>query len=333
MSKLVSSITNEAAVARQSGAMEEDTISKHGRNSKSQTSRGNFFKFVSAIFVVCLIFTLPGCDEEKEEFFTVIFDCKGGSDVPKQTVKKGGKLAEPQKPIRDNYDFAGWATANNETSSLWNFDIGTVEEDMTLYAKWIEEGDDNGGLTVSGRVENASKYSEIVKVKAMLWDSNTEEEIEIAEAEFKKDGSFSITLPATIDTRYLSGWDDEDIPPALVVSDKSAKSTYLDIAGVDEAGNIRTWLYYGKLMESGAGVYVDYIYSDSNFSITGTHTETEELNVYNYVYALHIKKGWNITYETLSIANGGDGTYIRNRTYTSTPISGLKWYGNQDWDW
>ena len=31
------------AVANQSGAMEADTISKNGRSSKSQMSRGNFF--------------------------------------------------------------------------------------------------------------------------------------------------------------------------------------------------------------------------------------------------------------------------------------------------
>ena len=34
----------ETAVANQSGAMEADTISKNGRSSKSQTSRGNLFR-------------------------------------------------------------------------------------------------------------------------------------------------------------------------------------------------------------------------------------------------------------------------------------------------
>jgi len=37
----LSSLTNETAVANQSGAMEADTISKNGRSLKSQMSRGN----------------------------------------------------------------------------------------------------------------------------------------------------------------------------------------------------------------------------------------------------------------------------------------------------
>jgi len=36
-----SDLTIEAAVANQGGAMEAETISKNGRSSKSQTSRGN----------------------------------------------------------------------------------------------------------------------------------------------------------------------------------------------------------------------------------------------------------------------------------------------------
>ena len=52
MSKLVSSLTNEAAVAHQSGAMEADTISKNGRFLKSQMSKIIIFKFVLLFSVV-----------------------------------------------------------------------------------------------------------------------------------------------------------------------------------------------------------------------------------------------------------------------------------------
>ena len=40
-----SNLVNELAVANQSGAMEADTISKNGRSSKSQMSRGNILVF------------------------------------------------------------------------------------------------------------------------------------------------------------------------------------------------------------------------------------------------------------------------------------------------
>jgi len=45
-----------AAVANMGGAMEADTISKHGRSSKSHTSRGNIWiKTCFAVFMACFI--------------------------------------------------------------------------------------------------------------------------------------------------------------------------------------------------------------------------------------------------------------------------------------
>ena len=66
---------------------------------------------------------------------TVTFDSKGGSDVPMQIVEQGGKATKPGNPSRDNHNFAGWATADNEASPLWNFET-IVEASMTLYARW-----------------------------------------------------------------------------------------------------------------------------------------------------------------------------------------------------
>jgi len=43
---------NSEAVANNGGAMEADTISKHGRSSKSQTSRGNNFLFRNSCFLL-----------------------------------------------------------------------------------------------------------------------------------------------------------------------------------------------------------------------------------------------------------------------------------------
>jgi hypothetical protein len=60
MSKL-SNLTNEVAVANQSGAMEADTISKHGRSSKSQMSKGNFFKYFGIIALAMFIAGTSSC--------------------------------------------------------------------------------------------------------------------------------------------------------------------------------------------------------------------------------------------------------------------------------
>ena len=71
MSKLVSNLTNETAVAHQGGAMEVDTISKNGASSKSQMmSRGNFLRkgsFVFALFfALCSVFVACSDDNSEE---------------------------------------------------------------------------------------------------------------------------------------------------------------------------------------------------------------------------------------------------------------------------
>ena len=57
----------KAAVANQGGAMEADTISKHGRSSKSLMSRKNiqFLSTIYALSVMCLVFT--GCPKDPED--------------------------------------------------------------------------------------------------------------------------------------------------------------------------------------------------------------------------------------------------------------------------
>ena len=62
MKKAVYNLAIGAAVANQGGAMEADTISKHGRNSKSHTSRGNILnicmnsmKFIFLMFIAFAI--------------------------------------------------------------------------------------------------------------------------------------------------------------------------------------------------------------------------------------------------------------------------------------
>ena len=95
---------------------------------------------IVACLAACMMYV--GCDKDKESpdkespTYTVTFDSKGGSQVTAQTVKEGGTVEKPVDPTLQNYGFAGWAKADNETSTLWNFETETVSGDMTLYARW-----------------------------------------------------------------------------------------------------------------------------------------------------------------------------------------------------
>ncbi len=68
--------------------------------------------------------------------FTVTFDSQGGSAVPAQKVKAGGKAAQPNPPARSGYAFGGWFR-DAACSNAWNFDGDAVNADTTLYARWV----------------------------------------------------------------------------------------------------------------------------------------------------------------------------------------------------
>jgi uncharacterized repeat protein (TIGR02543 family) len=79
--------------------------------------------------------------------WSVVFDSKGGSAVPKvEGVVDGGKIVKPADPTRANTTFAGWHS-DAACTSLWDFANDAVTENITLYAKWtaLVHFDANGG--------------------------------------------------------------------------------------------------------------------------------------------------------------------------------------------
>lgn len=77
--------------------------------------------------------------------FTVTFDSNGGSQIESQTVVKGEKAVEPNAPTKDGYTFDGWYT-DEELLNAYDFDR-KVTKNLTLYAKWTEDGSGNDTYT------------------------------------------------------------------------------------------------------------------------------------------------------------------------------------------
>ena len=95
------------------------------------------FLFITAVLFCSVVMTVSSCKkDEKVPTYIVDFDSKGGTPTPQQKVKEGDIATKPEDPTREGYSFAGWATADNETGALWNFETEIVTEDMTLYARW-----------------------------------------------------------------------------------------------------------------------------------------------------------------------------------------------------
>jgi len=69
---------------------------------------------------------------------TVSFNSNEGDPAPnQQKIAPGSKAEAPPPMTRTGYGFGGWykeAAYNNE----WNFASDTVSEDITLYAKWVQ---------------------------------------------------------------------------------------------------------------------------------------------------------------------------------------------------
>lgn len=77
---------------------------------------------------------------------------------------KGGKIQRPDEPSKTGHAFRGWYTNANCTGTPWNFDVGTVDNDITLYAKWSEIFNRPEGVfsfTNSGKYFACSDYNSI----------------------------------------------------------------------------------------------------------------------------------------------------------------------------
>ena len=66
----------------------------------------------------------------------VRFETRCRAKIKDQKVKKGSLVERPDQPKRAGRTFAGWYY-DEDCTERWDFESDTVEENMTLYAKWI----------------------------------------------------------------------------------------------------------------------------------------------------------------------------------------------------
>ena len=67
---------------------------------------------------------------------TVKFETNCKMKIQDQKVKKGGYVERPAEPTRNGRVFGGWYY-DAEYTERWDFENDKVEDNMTLYAKWI----------------------------------------------------------------------------------------------------------------------------------------------------------------------------------------------------
>ena len=68
----------------------------------------------------------------------VTFNSQGGSKVNSINVNRNNPISEPEAPVKEGYVFGGWYT-DADCTEAYDFDT-RVTKNITLYAKWTEEG-------------------------------------------------------------------------------------------------------------------------------------------------------------------------------------------------
>ena len=93
------------------------------------------FTLKNVVVIGLIFFVLSGCGSKS---FSLTFNANGGT-LPSEferimQIDKGDYINLPT-PIKEGYDFVGWFTGNEETSSpLYNNSI--IESDKAIYARW-----------------------------------------------------------------------------------------------------------------------------------------------------------------------------------------------------
>jgi len=65
------------------------------------------------------------------------FNSQGGSLVYHQPLDQNSHITEPEDPVKPGYSFSGWYTTETCLPGTgWDFMSDTINEDLTLYAKW-----------------------------------------------------------------------------------------------------------------------------------------------------------------------------------------------------
>lgn len=79
--------------------------------------------------------------DQGDEKINVFFNVKnhGVAPSPYIGIEKGIKIEEPLAPVAEGYTFTGWFK-EKDCINKWDFAIDMVQEDITLYAGWTENG-------------------------------------------------------------------------------------------------------------------------------------------------------------------------------------------------
>jgi uncharacterized repeat protein (TIGR01451 family)/uncharacterized repeat protein (TIGR02543 family) len=148
----------------------------------------------------------------------VDFDSQGGSPVATEYIDpETHKVAQPGDPAKEGYIFGGWyADAICPDELLWDFNLCTVEYNMTLFAKWTIDWDyytDFYGLGVY------EQYSNILSEADYIGDDGARS---LAQT-FTTSSSHTVDIMAL--RLFLPDWDESELYTGTITASIRATDT------------------------------------------------------------------------------------------------------------
>ena len=210
------------------------------------------------------------------------------------------------------------------------------------------KNEDNRSINIdnlSAQVKNASSFNSIAEVKLLIYDISANRDTELAFGDWKNDG-FTIVFPKILESKYLhtiirgEWWwslaNSNYFAPSTVIdtmstisiSNKNIKITDACFSGVNKDGLGITFFSLdnvgGISFRNESFTEAIFTYVDSDVTIYGYNRNRSDLTK---EYSINWKRGWNVWYRSVSHMRRGE-SIITKEQWTTTPVNGLKWYGN-----
>jgi hypothetical protein len=196
----------------------------------------------------------------------------------------------------------------------------------TIFTGCNKDEDEGSAVTINATVEDGASYAtSIDDVKAIIEDGDSI--LFVAASGNYTNGGFSLTLPKSVDVKYLSVMD-TDMPEGITISDSKVKGSGVNFYGY-KSGEIVGMFQNGKMENEMFTAVESYIFVDGNITISGSSSETEDLLgmpiTVKTNYNLKLKKGWNLVYLNMTPVLS-ETEISMTMDISNTQISGLKWY-------
>jgi len=192
-----------------------------------------------------------------------------------------------------------------------------------------ETGPPGGGFDgrIVATVVNGSNYNALISSVGVFAEFETPagwwDDEQIATGTWSN-GGFTVTLPTTLQDRFLFNLDDILDLDNFTVSDRTARVSMLNGLWIDAFGSngdiIGSFWNNRETENSWAAMF--FMYADRNVTITGT----DQGAMWRETTNLSLRRGWNRVFIEERDSMGWELSVV-----TTTPISGLRWYFNC-WD-